>query len=101
MVAFLSNQIPRDVIHRLLMILRREQVAIAVHSHLKTAMPRKCLHCLGRQTSFNPSRYRKMPQAVPRQTNAIGLSDGRFEMTLNHVVMANITSALVAENQVS
>lgn len=40
-------------------------MAIPVHGDLKARMACERLHCLGRQTSFDPARNREVPEGVP------------------------------------
>lgn len=61
----LRQQSFRDRVHSPLVILAREQVAVAVHRYGERGMACECLHRLRCEPRFDPARYCEVAQPVP------------------------------------
>jgi hypothetical protein len=67
----LAKHLPRDFIHRALVVFRSEQMSIAVHRDLQTAMAGEGLHGLRGKPGFDPARDREVPERMPIEARGL------------------------------
>ena len=97
---WLLEEVARNLIHRLAMVLAWEQVPVAIHRDRKRCVASKRLHRLRREALLDPTRDSKMPQAVPAHPADAELAQQGQELPLDQIVMPHVPAQPIGEDQI-